>query len=148
MTRRKLNFDSLDEVIQEAQRLLASGYTRNGNWSLGQACRHMRLTIEANMDGYPWWMSITAPVRPLLRWLVLPKLLRGDSPAGLMTAGMFVPPDDMNDAEEIALLAEAVARFKGYQGRLYPHPGFGRLSHSEFERFHAMHAAHHLGFLA
>ena len=115
---------------------------------LGQICRHVRLTIEANMSGYPWWMSLLGyPLRPFLRWFMLPRLLRGNSPSGVKTAAMFVPPTGLNDTAEVEAFAECVRRFLEYQGQLHPHPGFGKLDQDEFNRFHAAHAAHHLSFL-
>ena len=148
MTRRKLKFETLPETVEEAQGLLASGYVRNGNWSLGQACRHIRLTVDASIDGYPWWMAIGWPLRPLLRRLFMPKLLRGDSPAGIRTAGVFVPPEDLDDADEVAKYSACVERFIKHEGDMHPHPGFGRMRKPDLELFHAMHMAHHLGFLS
>ena len=118
-----------------------------GNWSLGQACRHLRLTYDASIKGYPKWMSLFAPARPLMRWLLLPRLLRGDSPAGIRTVAIFVPPADLDDAAEVIAYSESVERFQRHDGYLHPHPGFGKMDHSAFEQFHAAHAAHHLGFL-
>jgi hypothetical protein len=148
MPRRNLNFETLEEALEESRQLLSTGYVRNGNWSLAQACHHIRLTIDASVDGYPWWMSIAAPIRPILRWLLLPKLLRGDSPTGIKTAGMFVPPDDLDDANEVEQLGISIGRFQAHVGPYHPHPGFGRLGRQGLEHFHAMHAAHHFGFLA
>jgi hypothetical protein len=147
VVRRDVHLVKLNDVLTECQRLHRAGYVSNGKWSLGQICRHIRLTLDANVDGYPWWMSLAMPIRPLLRWLFLPKLLRGDSPAGIKTASIFVPPGDLNDADEITALAESISRFFDHQGELYPHPGFGRLSPELFETFHAAHASHHLSFL-
>lgn len=148
MDRRDLLFRNLDDAVADCKMLSESGYVRNGNWSLGQICLHMRLTIDANMDGYPLWMSVGLPLRPVLRKFLLPRLLRGDSPTGLKTAGMFVPPANANDLTEINAFAECVDRFHSHSGRLYPHPGFGKLSKDEFEQFHAAHTSHHLSFLA
>ena len=147
MHRRRLQFAHLGDSVAECQELLKSGYTRAGNWSLGQACRHLRLTYDASIDGYPTWMSLFAPVRPLMRRLLLPRLLRGDSPAGISTVSIFVPPADLIDTEEVLAYSASIERFQRHDGHLHPHPGFGRLEHSAFEQFHAAHAAHHLGFL-
>jgi hypothetical protein len=147
MTRRRLQFDNLDDAVSECNDLLESGYSKHGKWSLGDACQHITLTIEANMDGYAWWMSIAAPIRPIMRWLMLPKLLRGDSPAGLPTASSFVPSGDSEDAEQVNLFAVCVSKFHDHTSKLHPHPGFGHLSKEQFEKFHAAHMAHHLGFL-
>lgn len=147
MNRRSLMFDNLEEAVAECHRLLASGYRREGNWSLGQACRHLRLAQDGSIDGYPRWMSIGAPLRPLLRWLILPRLLSGNSSAGIPTAGNYVPPDNLDDQQEVEAYAESSERFHAHDGYLHPHPGFGRMDHQLMERFHSAHAAHHFSFL-
>lgn len=86
--RRELLLRNLSEVGDECDRLLRSGYVGHGNWTLGQACRHLKLTIDANVDGYPPWMTwLGFPLRPILRRAVLPRLLRGRSPSGIKTGG-------------------------------------------------------------
>lgn len=147
MKRRKLNFEKLEQAVAECHRLLDSGYQKAGKWSLADACEHIRLTIESNMQGYPWWMSLAAPIRPIMRAMMLPRLLRGDSPAGLPTAGMFVPSGNATDRDEVEAFEKCVDSFRRYDGKLYPHPGFGSMSKDQFEHFHASHMAHHLGFL-
>ncbi|MEM9412354.1 MAG: DUF1569 domain-containing protein, partial [Planctomycetota bacterium] len=56
--RRQILFNGLDEVLNECESLLKNGYVRHGNWTLGQICRHLGLTIAANTNGYPRWMTI------------------------------------------------------------------------------------------
>ena len=148
MNRRILHFDTLEDAVAECQRLLDSGYRRHGNWSLGQVCCHVRLTVDASIDGYPWWMSLAAPLRPILRWLLLPRLLCGESPSGIKTAAMFVPAKDLDDRDQVSQFAASVARFCKHGGPFHPHPGFGKMQPQMLERFHAAHAAHHLSFLA
>ncbi|NNJ27324.1 DUF1569 domain-containing protein [Alienimonas chondri] len=147
--RRALQFDRLDDCVAECRSLLRTGYLQNGNWTLAQICRHLRLTIEANLRGYPAWMTVLGfPLRPVLRRWMLPRLLAGDSPSGVKTAGMFVPDSALNDADEVDALSRCVEQFLAHSGDLHAHPGFGRMTHEEFGRFHAAHAAHHLSFLA
>ncbi|MFH5803958.1 DUF1569 domain-containing protein [Alienimonas sp. DA493] len=146
--RRELLLQDLAEVNAECDRLLRSGYVRHGNWTLGQICRHLKLTIDANVDGYPWWMTaLGLPLRPILRRVMLPRLLRGRSPSGIKTAARFVPPAGLDDAAEVASFKECVDRYRTRRDRLHPHPGFGGLTPETFDRFHAAHAAHHLSFL-
>ncbi|QDU89133.1 hypothetical protein Pla175_25200 [Pirellulimonas nuda] len=146
--RRKLIYDSLQEAVLEAETLLSSGYTRSGNWSLAQVCRHLRLTIESNVRGYPGWMTILGyPLRPVLRAFLLPRLLDGRSPSGVRTAKIFVPPDDLVDADEVLRFERCVAEFENSDAQLHSHPGFGAMSKAEFSKFHAAHAGHHLSFL-
>lgn len=147
--RRQLAFASLREVISECESLLASGYTRHGKWTLGQICCHLRVTIEANLNGYPAWMTVLGyPLRPLLKWFMLPRLLAGNSPAGIKTAGRFVPAAGLDDRSEVKALSDCIDLFEAYNKPLHAHPGFGRMTKAQFDRFHAAHAAHHLGFLS
>lgn len=146
--RTDLRLNSLDEVIPECERLLKSGYEMTGRWTLGQMCNHVRLTMEANMNGYPRWMTtLGLPLRPFLRKLALPRLMDGRSIKGVKTAGMFVPPSGLDDSEEVRKLEACIEDFSRSASPLHAHPGFGRMSHDEFGRFHAAHAAHHLSFL-
>lgn len=146
--RSTLKFESLNDMLLDTESLLASGYTRSGNWSLGQICNHLRLTMESNINGYPLWMvALGYPLRPILRWYALPKLMAGKSPKGLPTAPMFIPANGLDDATEIAQLKDCVATFLQTNRPMHPHPGFGAMTNEAFAAFHAAHAAHHLCFL-
>lgn len=144
---RQLQFNNLEAAVDDARQLLASGYVRHGNWSLGQLCRHLVLVQDPSVDGYPIWMSLFAPLRPLVRRMLLPKVLSGDSPRGIRTAPIFVPPDDLEDATEVEAFAASVARLLNHSGNFAPHPGFGRLPREKILEIHTAHAAHHLRHL-
>jgi hypothetical protein len=145
--RRSLHFNQLDDALAECRSLLDSGYGRAGTWSHGQVARPMALTIDASVNGYPRWMSVFAPIRPACRRFLLPGLMQGRAPAGLRTAAIYSPPSGLDDEREVAALEESVRRFREHGGLYHAHPGFGRFDRAGFERFHAAHAAHHLGFL-
>lgn len=145
--RRKLHLEEFDSVLEECHRLLQSGYRKTGNWSLAQVCQHIRLTIDSSVAGYPLWMKLFAPLRPILRMMFLSRLLRGDSPAGLPTAPSYVPRGDLVDAEELKLLEQAIENFRSHEGAFHAHPGFGLNDREALERFHSVHTAHHLSFL-
>ena len=145
---RELRFDNLNAAIEEARSLLRRGYTRHGHWTLGQICRHLVLVQDPSVDGYPTWMSLFAFMRPVMRRWLLPKVLSGDSPRGIRTAPMFVPPADLDDAREVDAFAESVTRFQDHAGQYAPHPAFGRLSRQRIEEIHSAHAGHHLRFLS
>jgi hypothetical protein len=51
------------------------------------------------------------PLRPFLRWLLLPKLLAGKSPNGFRTAKIFVPADNLDDGHEVDKFKKCVALF-------------------------------------
>ncbi len=144
---RQLQFNNLEAAVDDARQLLASGYVRHGNWSLGQICRHLLLVQDFAISGYPAWMSIFAPLRPLMRWLLLPKLLRGDSPRGIPASSIFQPPDGLDDATEVEAFAASVRSLLDHSGSFAPHPGFGRLPREKMLEIYAAHAAHHLRHL-
>ncbi len=144
---RELHFTDLRSAVQEAERLLTSGYTQMGNWSLGQICQHLRVVQDGSIDGYPWYFAPFAFLRPLVRRILLPRVLQGDSPRGIRTAPIYVPGNDLDDSAEVASFAESVERFLSHAGTFHPHPGFGRLDRETLEKVHAGHAAHHLRFL-
>jgi len=122
--RRSLQFENLEQVIAEVDSLLAQGYEKSGNWSLGQICWHMRLTMQSNMSGYPTWMVVLGfPLRPLLRFFGLPRLLAGTSPAGIPTAGMLAPANAMADAAVVDASRTCLNAFALWRQPLPPHPG-------------------------
>ena len=50
--RRKLRFTSLDAMLAEAERLVASPYTRTlGNWPLDRLLTHLTLAMNSSIDG-------------------------------------------------------------------------------------------------
>lgn len=147
MELRKLRFDGLTDAAAEAEQLLVTGYTSQGNWTLGQCCRHLRLVQDPSIDGYPSWMRFFAFLRPIMRRVLLPKALSPDPPTGIKTLGNFEPGSVDEDSNEVAMFRKSVERFLDHKGDLHPHPAFGRMDHSQLETLHAAHAAHHLRFL-
>lgn len=145
---RQVQFDNLEAAVQDARQLLASGYVRHGSWSLGQICRHLVLVQNPSLDGYPIWMSVFAPLRPLVRRLLLPKVLSEDAPRGIRTAPIFVPSGDLDDAAEVERFAASVGCLLAHSGSFAPHPGFGRLPREKILEIHCAHAAHHLRHLS
>ena len=144
---RRLQFDTLGAAVDDARQLLESGYVRHGNWSLGQICRHLTLVQDPSIDGYAAWMSLFAPLRPLMRRWLLPKVLRPDSPRGIRTAPMFVPPESVDDDVEVEAFSASVERLINHSGEFAPHPAFGRMPRDKILAIHSAHAAHHLRFL-
>src|SRR5208337_1578104 len=63
--RRELNFGSLDEVVADAEQLVASPNTRVlGNWPLSQLLSHLTTAINGSIDGIPvkapWFIRLVA----------------------------------------------------------------------------------------
>lgn len=146
MERRPLRLADLDAVVRETESLLTNGYTRTGRWSLGQIADHLAQAIDRSLDGYP--SRLPAPVRWLLRWLLLKKVLRHDVLNRKVDAPKWLmPPDTVEDRAGVEHLKAAVARYKEFRGTPHPSPVFGPLTYDQCREVHVWHSEHHLSFL-
>ncbi len=151
MSRRTLVFDNLDAAVADARHLMVAGYTRAGNWSLGQACGHLAAWVRYLIDGFP---PIPLPVRVGL-WALRNTIgkakkaeyLAGKMPAGKPTLSVTVPPADADDVAGVTEYEAAIERLKKFGGTPHPSPLLGLVTRDELERLTCVHAAHHLSFL-
>ncbi|MEU3885307.1 DUF1569 domain-containing protein [Streptomyces sp. NPDC029041] len=121
--------------------LLAPGST----WNLSQTVQHCAQTVRYSVTGYP--VLKPALFRATAGSLAKRVFLRRGAmkhPLGAVIDG--APPLDpaLPVPEAAAGLAEAVALFTGHTAEHAPHPAYGRCSHDEFARLHALHLAEHL----
>src|SRR5688500_10147814 len=105
VSRRTLHFNTLDETLADAERLVAAEregtLTRCGNWTLGQALGHLATWANFALDGYPPEVRAPLPVRMILRLMkgtILRKGMRPGVKLGRLPGGtMGLEP---LDAEE------------------------------------------------
>lgn len=144
--RRRLRFETPADAVADAENLLRGGYGRLGSWSLGQCCRHLAVFLRLSVDGFPS-VPLAVCVRPIMKRLLLPSLLRRDRiERRLPTLPILLPPADADDGAGVEGLRGAFARFEGAE-TLHPSPLFGPLSRDQWRDIHLWHAEHHLGFL-
>jgi hypothetical protein len=141
--RRELNFDSVDALIADVERL-RRGYTRAGNWSLAQACWHLRAAMEFLMRPGPY--PAATPEQEARRPMVEGVLATGRLPTGIQAPETVVPPADCTDAD-IDGFVERARLFNAHPGPYAPHRLFGQLAVDEMRRLQLIHAAHHLSYL-
>ena len=55
--KRGLRLASLDDVLEQADMLMERGYTKSGEWTLGQVCQHLSYGIIFSIDGHPFAVS-------------------------------------------------------------------------------------------
>ena len=151
--RRDLAFATLDDVVRDAERLLAGRYDRAGKWNLGQTCWHLAEWMRFPLDGPP---TQPLPIRGMLwvmRHTVGPRLLAKTLSTGKVSAGsptmpQTVPGDDRaDDAAGLEALRRSAERFAAHAGPLHPSPLFGPLDKPTSTKLQLVHCAHHLGFL-
>lgn len=146
MKRRTLRFHSFDEVLADADRLLAAGYDRAGSWSLAQAADHLTKVVAMSMDGFPsmlpWFMRLGA------RWFALGAILKHEQFTARITAPPYLQPaDGLEDREAVERLRAAAVRFAAHAGPLHPSPAFGTLTAVQWREVHLWHCEHHFSFL-
>jgi hypothetical protein len=121
--------------------LLAAG----SEWNLSQTVQHCAQTVRYSVVGYPalkpWLFRATAGAlakRIFLR--------RGamKHPLGAEIEGAPPLRADLPVAEAVEQMTKAVALFTSHTGDHAPHPAYGRCTHDEFARLHAMHIVEHL----
>jgi hypothetical protein len=146
MQRRTLRFHDFDQVLHDAEGLLAAGYTRAGNWSLAQVADHLTRTITMSLDGFPTLFAW--PVRLVARWFALPRILRHQVFRRQVSAPKFLLPADVeDDRTAVERFRSVIERFTRYAGPLRPSPIFGALGRDEWREVHLWHCEHHFSFL-
>lgn len=145
--RRSLRFESLAEVLQDAEQVASVPHRNLGNWSTGQIFQHLAKTIHTAIDGMDY--------RPffLIRWGAL--LVKNSFFTKTMRPGFRAPQgalkavgvDDVVSTEDgLSQLREAIERFQTTPERA-DHMVFGYLTESEHEMIQLRHAELHLSFI-
>src|SRR5262245_22438312 len=81
LNRRQLQFNSLDDIAAEVERLAVGKEPRAlGNWSSGQVLQHLASTMDHSIDGFPNF--VPAPIKLLLRLFMKRRFLTKPMPPG------------------------------------------------------------------
>jgi hypothetical protein len=152
VARRQLRFDTLEDVIRDAEALRAKGYDRVGNWDLAQCCGHLAAWFRYQLDGFPRAPLLLRPVFWLIRttagkWMARKMLAGGKMKEGMQTIPQSVPTPGGDAAAAVADLRATIDRWKAHTGALHPSPLFGSMPRDEWVKGHLIHCAHHLSFL-
>jgi hypothetical protein len=144
--RRQLSFQTIDEVVADAEKLVASTKAKMlGNWPLCQILTHLSVAINSSIDGIsakaPWFIRLLGP---FIKGRILKKG---------MSAGFNLPkdreaaffPSAASNQEAFEQLRTAASRLKN-ERMTARHPVLGKLTHEEWAQFHLRHAELHLSF--
>jgi hypothetical protein len=142
--RRELKFNSFEEVLNELNQLEKGQVQTTGLWSFYQILTHCSESLEFCVSRYP----SEAPwiIRATIGRLAFKEMMK----MGYFKPGMVNPraPQKREEGDEKAALSrirKAIAAFQAYTGPLATHPFFGKIARQDFEKYHLMHLAHHLG---
>ena len=144
--RRNLHFQALDELVADAEMLVAAPSARTlGNWPLGQLLAHLATAINSSIDGIsakaPWYLRLIGP------------FLKGRVLRNKMAPGFNIPreietvffPAVSSVQQGLQSLRTAVARLQS-ERMTARHPILGKLTHDEWRQLHLRHAELHLSF--
>lgn len=144
--RRELHFTSLDDLVNDAEKLVSSPTTKTlGNWPLSQLLTHLATAMNGSIDGIkfsvPWY------VRVFGFFIKSGVLKRGVGPGFSLPkereAGAF--PAASSPQEALEMLRQAAGRLKNEPATAV-HPVFGKLTPEEWNLLHLRHAEMHLSF--
>ena len=145
---RVLHFELLSDALEEAAALVEQAGTVRplGNLSLGQALKHIALTLHGSVDGFGF--SVPPEVQAFGR------AHKAQVIAGRMRPGTQLPPAgnarfipaDCTPEEGLAALRTAVARLEKETPH-QEHPYLGELEPDEWHSVLCRHAELHLGFM-
>ena len=51
-SRRKVRYESFDQIVSDAERAVREKSPTTGNWSLGQILEHLAIANEKTIDGF------------------------------------------------------------------------------------------------
>lgn len=145
--RRDVSFQTMDDIIADAEKLVASTTTRTiGNWPLGKLIMHLSQTVDNSIDGF----QLKAP---LMIRLIMPFFKNKIINAKELKPGINLPkaaipvayPDAGSLQEALDDLRRAVERTKT-ERMTAKHPAFGTMTHEEWNKLHLRHSEMHLSF--
>lgn len=144
--RRDVQYNNVDELLEDARRLAACPHQTVGNWSYGQILHHLTLSLHGSIDGVghrAFW-----PVRLFARMFLKKKMLESGIPPGSKISRKLtrLEPHEMPVEDALEQLEVAVERFKTNPKRA-PSPIFGRLEPTEANQLQLRHAELHMSFV-
>lgn len=112
--RRGLRFESLDEIAEEAERIVATPQVRTlGNWSIGQILRHLAAGMHMSIDGSkhrsPWYFRWLGP---LVKRRVLTRGMSAGFNLPRPMAATLIVSDDVSAESGLTALRDALRRLK------------------------------------
>jgi hypothetical protein len=140
--RRALAFSHLADVMPDVDQLLPE-HTTIGQWTLAQILYHLAVAVRSVLKPRTRERTST-PEQDALRAQFFEA---AQFPEGRpIPLEILVPPPELNLNAEAESLRTAIADFETATGPFPAHPRLGPMTKGEWERFHAIHCAHHLSF--
>jgi len=145
--RRSLQFTCLDDIRADVEKLAQCKQINHlGNWTPGQVLKHLAMTMDNSIDGFPFQMP--GILRFVLRLTMKGRLLNKPMESGfnLPKRAAAMLPQPTTWEEGLTGFRRALGRLKT-ETRRAPSPVIGPLTAEEWEQLHCRHSELHLSFL-
>ena len=146
--RREVDYRTLDDIVADAERLVAAGASTTGNWSVGRILEHIARVMDMSVDGseikVPW------PVRFILGKCFKQRFLNNKMKPGYKLAPKVaaeIVPDEIDTQAGLEHLQKAVGRLKQETHR-EPSPFLGPMDIDQWNQLHCRHSELHMSFVA
>jgi hypothetical protein len=144
--RRRLDFHSFEEILNDVEHLHRVGYKRLGKWDLSQILDHLgegaRTAVKGSNRKGPW----------ILRKVIGPLLISYTRKTRRMKANIKVPkwwlPGPAHDeSKAIEKFRSDLKSFEYFKGSTHGHPLLGAMDKAAWNDIIQIHSSHHLSFL-
>lgn len=146
--RRSLQFQTLDEILRDAEQFTSGEVEAIGNWTTGQIVDHVRRIITASRAGFK--ITLPLPVRIMAR-LVKNRVLNGAMSPGYKipksATDELIPERGVTVEDAVQRLRDEVALSREPGVMTQPSPFFGSMTHEDWVRLHCRHAEMHFSFV-
>jgi hypothetical protein len=146
-SRRRVHYNSFDEVLADAERAVQGKAETTGNWSLGRILEHLAIANEKSIDGFGFQAPL--PVRMIAGTFLKKRLLRNGLKPGFQLSkrgAQVLVPEEINADTALDHLRRSVKRLKSETKRS-PHPFLGSMEIEESNCLNLRHAELHMSFV-
>jgi hypothetical protein len=147
VARRRVRYESFDELLADAQRAVHGKAETTGKWSLGRILEHLAIGNEKSIDGFGFLAPL--PIRMFAGTFLKKRLLtRGLKPGFRLPkrAEQILVPEEIDPSAALDHLRRSVERLQTETKRS-PHPFLGRMKVDESNRMNLRHAELHMSFV-
>jgi len=147
LTRRELRYESLEDLLADAERLSKIPIHTVGKWTYPQILDHLARTMTASLDGFgfkaPGWARLL--IAPFVKNSFLTRTMKPGFNLP-RTATALIPASDLTVPAALVNLRKAMTRIANEPANA-EHPFFGKLASQEWTSLHLRHAELHMSFV-
>jgi Protein of unknown function (DUF1569) len=145
-SRRKVRYESFEQIVSEAEQAVRNKSETTGNWSLGQILEHLAIANDKTIDGFGFQAPL--PIRMFGPFFKNRLLERGLTPGFQLSkkASTALVPGETDAQAALDHLRRSFERLQSESQRS-AHPFLGAMTRDESNRLCLRHAELHMSFV-